>query len=88
MYSGPSKMIIEVPKVTSAPGTKEEVCSQDFLQDFTFWGAVEGLWGGSSLGPLGVQNKVSKNLGGGTDFGGGSLTPQKTGLQETPGTVN
>ena len=36
--------------------------SQDFLQDFTFWGGVEGLWGGgSSLGPLGVKNKVSKN---------------------------
>ena len=31
-------------------------------QDFTFWGGVEGLGGGS----LGVKkNKVSKNLGGG-----------------------
>ena len=38
--------------------------------------------GGSSLGPLGVKNKVSKNFGGGvTDFfflgGGGGVPPKK-----------
>ena len=45
---------------------------QDFLQDFTFWGGgVEGLLGGgggSSLGRLGVKNKVSTNF---FFFGGG-----------------
>ena len=38
---------------------------QGFLQDFTFWGGVEGLWGGSSLGVGGlrvIKNKVSKNF--------------------------
>ena len=38
---------------------------QDFLQDFPFWGGGELKdLGGSSLGPLGVKNKVSKNVGG------------------------
>ena len=41
---------------------------QGFLQDFTFWGGVEGLCGGgSSLGVGGLRvitNKVSKNFGG------------------------
>ena len=42
--------------------------------------------GGSSLGPLGVKNKVSKDFGGGvTDFLWGESPPpkKKTGLQET-----
>ena len=30
-------------------------------------GGVEGLGGGSSLGPLGVKNKVSKICGGGSN---------------------
>ena len=34
--------------------------SQDFLQDFTFWGELKDF-GGGGLGPLGVKNKVSKN---------------------------
>ena len=43
------------------------------------------MGGGSSLGPLGVKNKVSKNFGGGvTDFWGG-VSPPQMGLQETPG---
>ena len=53
-----------------------------------FWGGGELKdFGGSSLGPLGVKNKVSTKFGGGvTDVGGGESPPpqkKKTGLQET-----
>ena len=55
-------------------------------------GGVEGLWGGgSSLGSLGVKNKVSTKFWGSNwfFFGGGVSPPpkKKTGLQETLYTV-
>ena len=44
---------------------KRRIQCQDSLQDFTFGGGGELKdFGGSSLGPLGVKNKVSKNFRG------------------------
>ena len=51
-------------------------------------GELKDLGGGSSLGPLGVKNKVSKNLGGGvTDFLGG-VSPPPNGPAGNPGNVS